>query len=219
MSRASSSGSWRSTTFCGASRPRAAISQRLCVASSRARAALRRRPERDLSPRERSRAMDAAVTYEKDVTMLPETASAYDVATAIQKCAVGCVVIVDAEGRPRGIVTDRDLAVRVISRDQDAGSLTASAVMSAPVFTAEASDPLARVIEVMCRHGIRRVPILRDSRVAGIVALDDVLAQLGREFDDLGGAARRQMFEARPRRAYPVCGTTSKPGCRSSASD
>ena len=147
--------------------------------------------------------MGAAVTYEKDVTMLPETASAYDVATAIQKCAVGCVVIVDAEGRPRGIVTDRDLAVRVISRDQDAGSLTASAVMSAPVFTAEASDPLARVIEVMCRHGIRRVPILRDSRVAGIVALDDVLAQLGREFDDLGGAARRQMFEARLASSLP----------------
>jgi signal-transduction protein with cAMP-binding, CBS, and nucleotidyltransferase domain len=141
--------------------------------------------------------MNATATYEKEVTMLPETASAYDVAAMMQERAVGCVVIVDAEGHPRGIVTDRDLAVRVIARDQDAASLTASAVMSAPLLAAEASDPLSRVIEVMCRHGIRRVPILRDGRVTGIVALDDVLAELRCELDDLSGATRRQMFEAR----------------------
>jgi signal-transduction protein with cAMP-binding, CBS, and nucleotidyltransferase domain len=144
-----------------------------------------------------------AASYEKDVTMLPETASAYDVAVAMHERAVGCVVIVDAEGYLRGIVTDRDLAVQVIARDQDAGRLTASAVMSAPVFTAAASDPLARVIEVMSQHGIRRVPILRDGRVTGIVALDDVLAELRCELDDLGGTTRRQMFEARLAASLP----------------
>jgi signal-transduction protein with cAMP-binding, CBS, and nucleotidyltransferase domain len=147
--------------------------------------------------------MSTAATYEKDVTMLPETASAYQVAAKMQECAVGSVVIIDEEGRPHGIITDRDLAVRVIAHDQDAGRLTASAVMSAPVFTAAASDPLARVIEVMCRHGVRRVPILRDSRVTGIVALDDVLAELRCELDDLCGSTRRQMFEARLAASLP----------------
>ena len=147
--------------------------------------------------------MKAVDSYEKDVTMLPETASAYDAAVAMQEHAVGCVLIVDTEGRPRGIVTDRDLAVRVIAHDQDAGNLTASAVMSAPVFTAAVSDPLAHIIEVMGRHGIRRVPIVRDGRVTGIVALDDVLAELRCELDDLGGATRRQMFEARLAASLP----------------
>jgi signal-transduction protein with cAMP-binding, CBS, and nucleotidyltransferase domain len=147
--------------------------------------------------------MSTVATYEKDVTMLPETASAYQVAAKMQECAVGCVVIIDEEGGPRGIVTDRDLAVRVIAHDQDAARLTASAVMSAPVFTAVVSDPLAQVIEVMCRHGIRRVPILRDGRVTGIVGLDDILSELRCELDDLGGATRRQMFEARLASSLP----------------
>ncbi|HVP31729.1 MAG TPA: CBS domain-containing protein [Myxococcota bacterium] len=141
--------------------------------------------------------------YEKDVTTLPESASVFELATAMQEGSVGCVVVVDADQHPRGIVTDRDLAVRVISRERDAAGLTASAVMTSPIIAAEATDPLAHVIDLMGRNGIRRVPIVRDGRVTGIVALDDVLAEIGRELDDLGGVARRQIIEARLAASLP----------------
>ncbi len=147
--------------------------------------------------------MATADHYSSEVSTLPETSTIVELASMMQRDAVGCVVIVDSEKKPRGIVTDRDLAVRVIAHERDAGALTASAVMSEPVLTADVSDSLERVIEQMCRQGVRRVPIVKEGRVSGIVALDDVLAQLGRELDDLGGAARRQMFEARLAASVP----------------
>ena len=135
--------------------------------------------------------------YQKEVVTVQGTSSVFDVAATMERDAVGCVVIVDEEQRPLGLVTDRDLAVRVIGSERDAGSTVASAVMSHPAITAELGDSLTRVIERMGRHGVRRIPIVQDGRVVGIVSLDDLLAQLGSELDDLGGSVRRQIFEAR----------------------
>jgi len=141
--------------------------------------------------------MTATEHYRKEVVTLPDTSSVCDVAASMEREAAGCVVIVDGERRPLGLVTDRDLAVRVIASERDAGNTLASAVMSHPAITAETTDPLEKVIERMSRHGVRRIPIVKDGGVVGIVALDDLLAKLGRELDDLGGTARRQLFEAR----------------------
>jgi CBS domain-containing protein len=135
--------------------------------------------------------------YRKEVVTLPDTSSVLDVATIMEREAAGCVVIVDGGRRPVGVVSDRDLAVRVIASERDAGNTLASAVMSHPVITADTTDPLEKVIERMSRHGVRRVPIVKDGEVVGIVALDDLLAHLGRELDDLGEIGRRQLFEAR----------------------
>jgi CBS domain-containing protein len=135
--------------------------------------------------------------YRKEVVTLPDTSSVVDVAASMEREAAGCVVIVDRERRPLGVVSDRDLALRVIAEERDAGATLASAVMSHPVITADTTDPLEKVIERMARHGVRRVPIVKDGALVGIVALDDLLAQLGRELDDLGGTGRRQLFEAR----------------------
>jgi signal-transduction protein with cAMP-binding, CBS, and nucleotidyltransferase domain len=135
--------------------------------------------------------------YQRQVVTLKDTSSVFDVAAAMEHDAVGCVVIVDAERCPLGIVTDRDLAVRVIASERDAGNTLASAVMSHPAISVETGDSIPRAIEKMCRHGVRRIPIVKDGAVVGIVALDDLLAELGSELDDLGGIVRRQIFEAR----------------------
>lgn len=136
--------------------------------------------------------------YQKEVVSLPETASVFEVASAMERAAVGCVVIVDAEQRPLGLVTDRDLAVRVIASERDAGSTVASAVMSQPAITVDLSESIPKVIDKMSRHGVRRIPIVKaGNQIAGIVSLDDLLAQLGGELDELGGSVQQQMFEAR----------------------
>lgn len=135
--------------------------------------------------------------YQKEVVTLQATSSVFDVAAAMERDAVGCVVIVDAEKRPLGVVTDRDLAVRVIANERDAGSTVASGVMSHPAITAAITDSIPKVIDQMSRHGVRRIPIVKDGAVVGIVSLDDLLAEIGSELEDLGGSVWRQMFEAR----------------------
>lgn len=135
--------------------------------------------------------------YQKEVVTLPGTASVFDVAVAMEHEAVGCVVIVDAERRPQGLVTDRDLAVRVIASERDAGGTLASTVMSHPAITAELGESVPKLIDKMVRHGVRRIPIVKDGALVGIVSLDDLLAELGSELDVLGSGVRRQIFEAR----------------------
>lgn len=107
-----------------------------------------------------------------------------DVAALMRERNVGSVVLVHEE-RPVGIVTDRDLAVRVLADDRPPGDL-ASDHASAPVVTAAPGLAVEAAAELMVRHAIRRLPVLDGDRLVGIVTLDDLAVRTG----DLQLAAR-----------------------------
>jgi CBS domain-containing protein len=137
--------------------------------------------------------------YQTEVVTARLEASAGELAERMGDYAVGCVVIVDAEERPVGIVTDRDLTCRVVARSGAADKVRAAEVMSHPLVTAAADEPIEQVIERMRTAGVRRVVVLRDGRLTGLVTVDDLVVELGRELDDIGEAARRAVASARRR--------------------
>lgn len=131
--------------------------------------------------------------YVRDVVRLREDA---DVATAVgemRRHAVGCVLVTAAEAEAVGILTDRDVAIRVVARGLDPAATPLSAVMSTPVVAAEATAPLEEVIAEMRRRGVRRMPVERDGKLVGIVTFDDLLVALGEELQQLGRAASREV--------------------------
>lgn len=97
------------------------------------------------------------------------------------------------------MITDRDLALRVVAKDLDADATPVSEAMTRSLIRVEASAGLREVARVMSEHGIRRVPVLHEERLCGIVSYDDLLVALGRELHDLGEAARGAI--ARQRRS------------------
>jgi CBS domain-containing protein len=108
------------------------------------------------------------------VAMHPET-TVYDAVRAMEDNHIGAVVVQD-DGRILGIVTDRDLAIQVISFDQDPLELRLSTIMSKPVqvVSIEASpDEAARMM--LDRH-VRRLPIVSGSKLVGMLTLDDLIA-------------------------------------------
>ena len=129
--------------------------------------------------------------YCKPVTVVARATSALEIACIMRDESIGCVVVVEEGGEVAGIVTDRDLAGRVAARELDPLTTAASDVMSTAVFCVDAAESLQHIVEAMAEAGVRRVPILRDRRVAGIVTYDDVIATLGGELHALGDAARR----------------------------
>ncbi|MEN8184392.1 MAG: CBS domain-containing protein [Myxococcota bacterium] len=133
--------------------------------------------------------------YQKGVATIPAEAPARDAADAMKARAVGSLVVL-RDGGPVGIVTDRDLLERIVAEGLDAGATSTVEVMSQPLQTAAPSDPLDRVVELMSARGIRRVPVVRDGKLLGIVALDDVLAELAEELRDLAEGARRELAMA-----------------------
>jgi CBS domain-containing protein len=101
---------------------------------------------------------------------------------------VGCLVVT-REGRPVGILTDRDLVMRVVAEGLDPATTRIDDVLTYDPMTLRESDTIDAVARCMQKHGIRRLPIVDDAgKVAGIVTADDLLVQLGRQLNAVGEA-------------------------------
>lgn len=86
-----------------------------------------------------------------------------------------CAIIVDAGGRPIGIITEQDIARRITYRIP--GEALVETVMTSPVMTIERRDYLYHAIAWMRRHDLRHMPVVdRNGRLAGILYLHDALA-------------------------------------------
>ncbi|MEU7380951.1 MULTISPECIES: CBS domain-containing protein [unclassified Streptomyces] len=116
---------------------------------------------------------------------VPPHVSLAEASRRMAECAVGSVLVVE-DGALRGIVTDRDLAVRGMG-----GGLGTEArvetVMSPRVATVEAADDLQVAYRSFRRTGVRRLPVLDAGRVAGVLTIDDLFLEVFRRLADLLG--------------------------------
>ncbi len=90
---------------------------------------------------------------------------------------VGIIPVVDSqEGRRlKGVLTDRDIAIRAVAEGRDATKTKVSEVMTTEVETCNKNDSIRDVLDVMQREQVRRVPITdRENRLVGIIAQADV---------------------------------------------
>lgn len=135
------------------------------------------------------------------VTATPDD-SVFTVADRMDLHAVGSVVVVDEARRPVGIVTDRDLLRRVVLPARDPDATPVGEVMSAEPVTAECDEPLEALLRRMADAGVRRLPVLEDGRLAGLVSLDDIVSELARELGEIREAIRGEVLGSR--RAAPA---------------
>jgi CBS domain-containing protein len=85
------------------------------------------------------------------------------------------VVVLDADHRPLGIVTDRDLRSRVVAARRDAGTTTAAEVMSSPVVGIAPGALAFEALLEMTRREIHHLVVVDGGRLAGVLASDDIL--------------------------------------------
>lgn len=137
---------------------------------------------RHCSPEARNSRMAAVVTTEPGLpatvyTVTPDTPVS-DVAKLLVAQHVGDVIVVQ-EGKPVGILTDRDLVVRVMAAGSDPKTVKVRQVMSGPLITINAQEELGTAIALMGRYGIRRLPIVDESGcLVSILTMDEII-QLG----------------------------------------
>jgi CBS domain-containing protein len=114
----------------------------------------------------------------ESVVTASSSAAVRDVAELMRERHVGSIVLVDHDGNPEGIVTDRDLAVSVLADGRDPSD-RASDHASAPVVTGTVDMDVSAAAELMVAHAIRRLPVLDGERMTGIVTLDDLVVRTG----------------------------------------
>lgn len=106
----------------------------------------------------------------------PDTTVA-EAAKVMAKEDVGPVPVVE-EGRLTGIVTDRDIVVRVVAEGRDPSSTTVGEIASRDVVTVSPDDDLDTALKQLAQNQVRRIPVVDGGRLVGIVAQADI-ARLG----------------------------------------
>lgn len=141
---------------------------------------------------------------QRDVDLADCHESARVAAERMEARNVGSLVVLDREESPIGILTDRDLALRVVARGRNPDEVLVDDVMTPFPDTVQCDTPIENVLELMRVHGVRRLPVVEsDEQLIGIVSLDDILLLLAQEF-----AQVRQLLEKSSPRAVAKEGAT-----------
>ena len=118
---------------------------------------------------------------------------------------VGTLVVVnDTRGgqMPIGVLTDRDLVVRVLAERRDVDRLVVREVMTGELVTARESENLYDALKKMRSFGVRRLPIVDDDgALVGILTFDDLVELVAEELSDLSSLVSRE--QKREREAPP----------------
>jgi CBS domain-containing protein len=101
-----------------------------------------------------------------------------EIARMMRDLGIGSVVVCDPEGAPAAMITDRDVAVRVAAEDLSL-EVTAGEHASRPLISGRPEMDLEEAAALMVQHRIRRLPVLEDGLLAGIVTLDDIAVRTG----------------------------------------
>lgn len=125
------------------------------------------------------------------VTAAPE-APASELARLMRDEGVGSVVITN-DDEPVGIVTDRDLATRVVAEEATPNTQSAENIMSKDLCTVTPAGGFYEATEVMAEHGIRRLPVCSDDgTLEGILTIDDLSELIADEQQQLASVIRNQ---------------------------
>jgi len=95
-------------------------------------------------------------------------------ARLISRHNVGSLPVCAADGRLRGIVTDRDIILRCVAAEEDPAQTPVREVMTRGCFTVSPDDDCREATRVMAEKQVRRLPVVEGGRVVGMISLGDL---------------------------------------------
>jgi len=133
-------------------------------------------PRRSHTPRSQEAKMIAKSVRDamtEDLRSIAASASAVDAAQRMREGDVGSLPVVENE-RLVGMITDRDITTRVVAESADPRTTSVEDIYSRDVVTVEPDTSLDEALRLMARHQVRRVPVVENGKLVGIVAQADI---------------------------------------------
>ena len=112
----------------------------------------------------------------KDVAFVNPATTVVEAAQLMQKHNVGSVPVCDQNGII-GIVTDRDIVVRNVAHSKDPGKTPVKDVMTSEITSVAPEADIKDVFRMMSSKQIRRLPVVKDNKLVGIVSIGDVATE------------------------------------------
>ena len=131
--------------------------------------------------------------FNKDGCTVKENATLQEAAKLMADENIGFLVVIsDNEATPTGTVTDRDIVVKAIAKYLDVTDTKVSEIMCKDLLTLDETQGIGEIIELMSEKKIRRIPIVNNNKVSGVVSMDDLLSLLAKEINTLAEIPREQ---------------------------
>ncbi|MEW1634251.1 CBS domain-containing protein [Streptomyces sp. NPDC093801] len=137
--------------------------------------------------------MNVSASMSAPAVSVTATTTIGEAARVMDARGVGCLVVTEG-GELRGVVTDRDIAVRAMAPGLD-GSEPVREVMSTPAVTVDAADDIHAAYRTFRTSGLRRLPVLDGRRLVGMLTVDDLLMDVFRRVADLLGPVSCSVLE------------------------
>jgi CBS domain-containing protein len=109
------------------------------------------------------------------VITLDENATSNKVATLMDENDLGCVIVTNKAGKPVGIITERDLVIRVLSKNLVPDAIQANEIMTSPLVTIEPEATISEAARRMSRLDIRRLGVVYKGNLVGLISSRDIL--------------------------------------------
>jgi CBS domain-containing protein len=102
--------------------------------------------------------------------------SVHNLAKRMIEYGVGSAVVIE-NGRPLGIVTEKDLIAKIVARNKVPSQVRIEEIMTSPIITINPNTSLREAADIMIKRGIRRLPVVNDSgNLVGIITDNDILS-------------------------------------------
>lgn len=120
---------------------------------------------------------------QKELITCSPSSTVHDAAAMMKEHHVGTVLVVEDGGKLRGIVTDRDIALNIAADSKDPQKTYASDVMTINPVTIDFNADVEDALKIMSKENIRRLPVMQDGKLVGLLSSADVAVEIKQEFD------------------------------------
>jgi CBS domain-containing protein len=142
------------------------------------------------------------------VVTVDEDEASNKAAAIMDKNDLGCVIVLNKAGKSIGIITERDMVIRVIAKNLKPDKLTAKEIMTTPLVTVEPDATISDAARRMNRLDIRRLGVMYKGNLVGVLSSKDILGvmpeliEIMQETSRIEGDARTEEGEEVPLSGY-----------------
>ena len=156
----------------------------------------------------------------KDVMSSPvvttdEEAPSNKIANIMAENNLGCIIVTNKDGKPLGIITQRDLVTRVMTKNLKPGELKAKDIMTEPLATIEPEATISDAARRMSRLDIRRLGVIYKGDLIGLISSKDVLSVMPELLETIQEKARLENVGSQESEETPLSGYCDQCGAYS----
>ena len=128
-----------------------------------------------MTPKQDARTVSVKDIMTKAVVSIDVAATITDAAKMMEDTKIGAIVVTE-NNTPVGIVTDRDFAIKVVAHAYDP-TTPVRMIMSSPLYSISPDESIRMIADFMYTRGIRKLPVIDNDKVIGIVTATDLVRQ------------------------------------------